>query len=477
MQTTTTVEERTLSVANFADENTTLGSLNISDGFLSIYKDGQKANIEIKASDTFKDFASKLSTAFSDVKTRFVDGYLEIYSDDGSKIEVGSTTDKGNFSAITGITRQEDGSLRSARALYSVNSDSLVTGSGLFRKGDVTEGTFIVGEGIFTIDSTTKLSDLISQINASKEANATAYWDNIDGKLVITSRATGASYVNIEAGTSNFTDIMGFTESEWNADNTLKSTKMNISAQEIGKNAKLSINGTNYTSTSNTIGSDVSRIKGLTIDLHGLTEGSAVTLTIERDKESLASAISDIVDSYNELMKNVDEAIGQSGELHSESTLKMIRNQLRNLMTSSDAGTSVFRNLDAIGISVDSASGSNISTSNSAIISMSFDKDKFLKAYESDNKAVKALLVGSDTNKGVFTKVEELLDNSLAGVTGYFDSANTSFTKKAKNISDKITSANKSIERYKAQLEKKFSAMDLLISGMQQQYSSFLTSS
>lgn len=110
--------------------------------------------------------------------------------------------------------------------------------------------------------------------------------------------------------------------------------------------------------------------------------------------------MSEVVDSYNELMKNVDEAIAQEGQLHSETTLKMIRNQLRNLMTSSDAGTTVFRNLDAIGICVDKASANNISTSNQSIIALTFDKDKFIEAYEADSKALKALLIGSDANNG-----------------------------------------------------------------------------
>ena len=36
---------------------------------------------------------------------------------------------------------------------------------------------------------------------------------------------------------------------------------------------------------------------------------------------------------------------------------------------------------------------------------------------------------------------------------------------------------NKYIERYKAQLEKKFSSMDIMIANMQQQYSSYLGTS
>ena len=106
---------------------------------------------------------------------------------------------------------------------------------------------------------------------------------------------------------------------------------------------------------------------------------------------------------------------------------------------------------------------------------MTFDKDKFLKAYEADQDAVKALLIGSNSNKGVFSKVETLVESTLQSVSGYFATTESSYNKQITNLNSKITKANNEVERYKARLEAKFSAMDLLIAQMQQQYSSFLT--
>ena len=470
--TTTQIEEKTLSVANYAGYDTKMGLLNISDGTLSIYRNGEKATIQIKKDETFGDLRSRISSAFADVDLTFEDGYLKIFSKNpDDSIEVGATTDTSNFAAITGIS--SDGkTVSSARELYCVNSDSVIMNSGLFRRGDVTEGTFIVGDATFSISNTTTLAGLISQINSNDAANATAYWDSIDGKLVIKSRTTGSALINIEAGTSNFTDIMGYTNTTWAADGSVETTKMNVNVQDVGNNAKFSINGTYYTSNSNTITSDISRIKGLTINLKGLTEDSSVTLTVERDKETLANAVSDIVDSYNELMKNVDEAISKDGKLHDQSVLKLVRNQLRNMMTSSDAGTTVFRNLDAIGIKVENASANNISTDN--ITTLTFDKDKFIQAYEADEDALKALLIGSDSNTGIFTKVETLIESSLKAVTGYFATAEASYDREVKDIENKIEKQKKALERYRAQLEAKFASMDILIANMQQQYSSFL---
>lgn len=472
--TTTLIEEKTFSVANYAALDTKMGLLNISDGSLSIYKNGQKATIQVKKDETFGDLRARISAAFSDVDITFENGYLKFFSKtEGDSIEVGATTDTSNISAICGLINDGSGAVKSARELFCVNSDSIITNSGLFRKGDVTEGSFIVGNATFNISNNTRMADLIAQINASDEANATAYWDSIDGSLVIKSRTTGSALINIEAGTSNFTDIMGFTNTDRNADGSVDTTKMNISVQHIGNNAKFSINGTTYTSNSNNITSDISRIKGLTINLKGLTDGSAVTLTVERDKETLANAVSEIVDSYNELIKNVDEAIAKDGKLHNQSVLKILRNQIRNLMTSSDAGTTVFRNLDAIGICAEAAKANNISTA--GITTLTFDKDKFIKAFEADEDALKALLIGSNNNTGVLTKIEDLVESSLKSVTGFFDTAENSYQKQVNKIENKIERQKKALERYRAQLEAKFASMDILIANMQQQYSSFLT--
>ena len=477
VETTTIIEEKSASAASFATLDTKMGNLNISEGTFTVYRDGEKAVFNIDPEKTFRDLRSEIAAKFSDVDLNLANGVLLFNSKtEGVNIEVGATTDTSNLQAVTGLTKNEEtGRVESARALYNVNVDSVVTDSGLFRRGQVTEGTFIVGNQEITIGSTTTLADIISQINSSEESNATAYWDSIDGKLVIKSRTTGSALINIEAGTSNFTDIMGYTSTERKSDGSVDVTRMNVETQTIGKNARFSINGTTYTSSSNTVTSDISRIKGLTLELKDLTEGAPVTITVERDKETVANALSDVVDSYNELMKNLDEALAVDGALHSESTLKLMRNQLRNLMTSSDMGTTVFRNLDAIGISVDSASANNISTSNESIIDLTFDKDKFLEAYEADADAVKALLVGGDNNKGIFTQVETLLENALQSVTGYFAITEESYQRQITKWNDKITKENASIEKYRARLEKKFSSMDLLIAQMQQQYSSFLT--
>ncbi|MCM1004326.1 MAG: flagellar filament capping protein FliD [Candidatus Gastranaerophilales bacterium] len=459
------VEEKHNSVANYADYNTKLSLLNISDGTLTLYRNGEKATIQVDSNQTFGDLRSKISAKFSDVAMTFENGYLKISSNQGDVV-VGTTTDSSNFAAITGMSSNTKGEAVSSRSLYCVNNNSTVTTSDLFVRGQVTEGNFKVGNATITIDSKTTINDIISQINYSDDSNATAYWDSIDGKFVIKSKTSGASLINIEAGTSNFTDIMGFT--------SVQDGKkvMNTESQELGKNAVFTINGTRFTSTSNTVTSDVSRIQGVTLNLKDITTDEAVTLTIEKDKETAANAISDIVDAYNELIANVDKEVARGANLSSESTLRLIRNQIRSLMTSSIANKGSFKNLASIGISLAAASSGNIRTDN--INELSFDKDKFIESFGADLSSLKSLLVGTDEQKGILTQVEDVLEQALGGVTGYFASAEKSYSKKISKLDEKITKTNKAADRYKTRLEAKFKAMDMIISKFQNQYSSFL---
>ena len=75
----------------------------------------------------------------------------------------------------------------------------------------------------------------------------------------------------------------------------------------------------------------------------------------------------------------------------------------------------------------------------------------------------------------IFTNVENLVENSLKAYTGFFDSADNSYTTQINTLDRKIEQANASVERYKSMLERKFASMDYTIGRIQQQYSAFLT--
>lgn len=455
-----------------ADDNTKLKNLGISDGTLTAYVNGQKYSVNISDTNTLGDLKAKL--AGFGVKTDIDNNGVLSFSaqNEGDTIHIGATTDSTNLTSLIGLTQQEDGSYKSTNSLFKATVASKLTSKDSGFNTQIKEGTFSIGGATFKITDKTTLSSLISEINSNDDAQAYAFWDDAAGKLSITSKKEGASYINIEAGTSNFTDVMGLTTSEWNDDGTVKSSKMYTDAQELGKNAQFTINGTKMTSTSNTVTSDISRMDGITITLKKVSteESGTSTLKVTQDTSGLVEAVKSFVSAYNDVLSNVDEVTANGANLHGETSLTSLRNTIRSYATAKNSSNGgVYSLLSEIGVSTSSADGNNL---NADTNSLTLDEDKLKKALEENPESVKSILTGEG---GVLTMMEDAVEQSLKATTGFFDVKTSTLDSDIKKMETKIKKQNTNISTYKAQLEKKFSAMETTIAQMQQNYQSFLS--
>ena len=463
------------SASAVADDNTKLSSLGIKEGELSVYVDGVKTTINIEDDDTVGDFKTQLAAAGirADIDTT---GVLTLSAYNvGDEINIGSTTDSSNIISLLGLTKQTDGSYISTNSLYKANTSSKLTSGDSGFNQQITAGTFSIGNATFTIDENTTLSSLISQINNNEDAQANAYWDDTTGKLTITSKKEGASFINIEAGTSNFTDVMGLTTTQRDADGNVISTKMLTGTQVLGQNAMLTINGTNIIATSNTISSDVSRIDGVTINLKDVTKPDEngtikpTKLEVSQDVSGLIDAVKGFVDAYNKMVSKVDDVTANGADLHNETSLTSLTRTLKNYVTSSnDANGGVFKLLSQIGISTGKADGNNLSADTT---SLEFDEDAFKKALEEDAESVTSILAGEN---GVLSMMENTVEMSLKASVGFFDVKQGTLESDIKSTEERITKQKTRIETYRKQLQDKFSNMELVIAQMQQNYSNFM---
>lgn len=464
------------SASAIADDETLLSNLGIKDGTLSVYVDGVKTTINIEKDDKLGDLKAQLAAA--NIKTELDEnGVLSLSAyDENVSINVGATTDTSNFVSLIGLIAQEDGSYSSTNSLFKANTSTKLIAEDSGFNEQITAGTFTIGNATFTIDKNTTLSSLISQINGNEEAQATAYWDDTTGKLTITSKKEGASYINIESGTSNFTDVMGLTTSERDENGNIITTKMHTSAQELGLNAMLTINGTNIVATSNTISSDISRINDVTINLKGVTtpdENGVIKtskLEISQDTSGLVSAVKDFVKAYNDMIAKVDEVTADGAHLDGETSLTSLTRTLKNYATSSNnSNGGAFKLLAQIGISTGKADGGNLSTDTS---NLEFDEKTFLQALEEDPESVKSILAEEN---GILNMMENTVEMSLKATVGFFDVKQSTLDSDITNMESKIKKQNSKVEVYRTQLEDKFANMEVMIAKMQQNYSSFLT--
>lgn len=459
------------SASAVADDTTKLSNLGVTEGSLTVYVDGVKTAINIEKDDTLGDLKSQLASA--GIKTEVDEnGFLQLSTYDSSKsLNVGSTTDSTNLTSLMGLAKNEDGTYSSTNALFKATTASVLTSDGAGFGEKITEGTFTIGDATFTINNKTTLSSLISDINSNDKAQAYAFWDDATGKINITSKKEGASYINIEAGTSNFTDVMGLTETTRDADGNVVSSKMYTEAQELGLNALFSVNGTSMTSTSNTVTEDISRISGVTLTLKKVStaEDGNTKLEVKQDTSGLVDAVKSLITAYNETINKVDEVTASGADLQRESSLTSLKRTLTSYATGSSANDGVYKLLSDIGISTAKADGNNLSTNTNTL---ELDEEKLLKALETNPDSVKSILTGDN---GVLTRMENAIEQSLTATTGFFDIKTSTYDSDIKKMENKITKQTSRIATYKAQLEKKFKAMEQTIAAMQQNYSSFMS--
>lgn len=460
------------SVSAVADDDTKLSQLGITAGSLTAYVNGAKTTIEIGKDDTFGDLKARLAEA--GVKTEVnEDGLLSFSSFDGTKeVSIGATTDGSNLVSLVGLEKQEDGTYLSTNSLFKASVASKLTDANSGFSEQITAGTFKIGDATFTIDENTTLSGLISSINSNKDAQAYAYWDDATGKLSITSKKEGASYINIEAGTSNFTDVMQFTETERDADGNVVSSKMFTDVQELGKNAIFTVNGTKMTSTSNTVTEDISRIEGVTLTLNKVSseEDGVSKLTVEQDTTDLIEAVKSFVSAYNDVIAKIDEVTANGADLQRETNLTSFKNTIRTYANGSNTSNGgAFKLLADIGISTGKADGNNISADNTNTLVL--DEAKLKEALAKDPESVRSLLAGEN---GVLSMMEDSVEQTLSASTGFFDVKEKTLNSDIQKMETKIKKQTESVTKYRAQLEKKFNAMEQMIAKMQQNYSSFL---
>src|SRR5574344_485720 len=469
-----------------ADDTTKLSSLGVTTGTVSVYVNGVKNTVNIESSDTVADLKTKFSPAGVNA-TIDSNGKLNLAtSDSSSTVLIGSTNDTSNMKSLFGLTKQDDGSYQSSTALYKSVSSSALTTENLFTTGTkdssgnpvnttVKAGTFTIGGAEFTIDSSTTMSSLVSKINASSTAGVSAYWDSTNAKLILTSKNEGASYINVEAGTSNFTDVMGLTTSSWNEDGTVSKTALNTDNQTWGKNAIATINGTKVVASSNTISSDVSKMAGVTITLKKTSDStaSAATLNVTQDTSSIVTVVKDFVTQYNSVLSTLSTDTASTGQLYGETPLIAIKTSIRQATTSADSNNSTYNLLAQIGIST-ASTGADLSADTD---SLSVDTDKLEAALTSNPDAVKALLVGTGSNTdGILDKMGTTISNAMSS-SGYFSTKAATLKSDYTSLNDKITTEQSRVTKYKSTLQTKFQAMETAISKMQQAYSSYLNSS
>lgn len=208
-----------------------------------------------------------------------------------------------------------------------------------------------------TIDSSNNtLAGVRDAINAADASvTATIVNDGTTNRLVITSKDTGevnSLKIAVADGDGNNLDASGLSKLAYDPQAAAGNGK-NLSVLQDAKNSILKIDGIDIVKSSNSI---TDAIEGVTLNLVGLTSGSALNLSVATNQDAVKTSVTSFVDAYNKLdttLRNLtkfDETGQANGALLGDSTARSVINQIRAVMNTAIANGSSINSLTQIGV-------------------------------------------------------------------------------------------------------------------------------
>lgn len=353
--------------------------------------------------------------------------------------------------------------LESADSAYSSADDVIATSDGKL--------TFTAGSKSFDIDVTAgmTLEQLRLKINDSGEnfgvnANIVNAGGSVGTKLVLSSNETG--------------DGNDLVVSNDNAELDAISTQptgafAGLTTVLTAQNAIIEIDGITATSASNTFNNVVQDIS-LTV-LQKTPDGNNAKLDVGVDKEAVKTNIKAFIDSYNQLVEQVDSltksrtlsadgksVTGNGGSLKGDPLPRSIMSQLQGILGNTIGGSDTDMNsLYSLGITLNKDGKLEISTSTE--YSDISGKMRFDKALDNNFDAI-GKMFGNES--GLIANLDTFIKefNKSGGVIA---SKESSINKQIANNTKASEVASRYIESFEKSLLSRYQALDSLLAEMQ----------
>lgn len=256
--------------------------------------------------DAYRDITNKLRA--------FKDEFLDITKPDNYMLSPNTyknfkTTISGNKGVLSASTNAE-----AMPGIYKVKVEQLAEPAKIIGKEleseinlntkltDFVGETLTIGEAEIEITENMTIRDVMNAINSDKKANAKLIYSSITGRFVLQSKDTGKD-ARLEIGSDEGGTFWGHIGIEVNGE----------TVEARGVDAKISINIDNekdaegnlaeykIESSTNTFTRD-----GITFNLYDITGDEFTTISITEDIDASFDKIKNFVDSYNELVEDIN---------------------------------------------------------------------------------------------------------------------------------------------------------------------------
>jgi flagellar hook-associated protein 2 len=408
--------------------------------------------VQLSGVSSLKGALSSFQSSLASLKT------LSTFSPRATSVSIDTYfTATASTAAATGSYDVEVVSLAKAHQLASAvfaSGANQVVGTGTL--------AITVGSKTFNvvIDSTNNtvsgIRDAINKATGNTGVQASLVTGLGGTKLVLTSTSSGASNA-IQVAQSGGDG--GLAQLVYNPTGT-----KNLTEIRPAQDAHVIIAGTDVYSSTNSVSGAVD---GLTLNLKAAatTPGTKVTLNVTSDTGAVQKNVQNFVDAFNKLqqtfvsLRSVDATKKTVGPLFGDALLRSVEDQMRSALSNTVSGiTGNYNSLASIGITrqLDGT--------------LALDSTKFTAALNSGDSTVANVFASTN---GIAGRLDTYVSQQLASGSS-FDFRNTSIQAGLKNVQAQKDALNLRMADVQKRYLKQFSALDTMLSSMQQT-SSYLT--
>ncbi|MDX9703170.1 MAG: flagellar filament capping protein FliD [Candidatus Auribacterota bacterium] len=332
----------------------------------------------------------------------------------------------------------------SAGVNAKLNTTSMVSGANA-----VTNGYFTINNITFKVDTATdSISSILSSINNSK-AGVSAYYDEIEDKITISSRTTGKD-VYFENDTSNFLKKINLLDSAGDLDATEGKSRY------TGTKSEVLVNGQLLQRDGNTFS-----IGGTTFTLK--TTGQS-NVTVTSDTQTAVNAVKGFVDQYNNTISLIDSKL--KGVLKNDRSINNVKRKLQQIIVKATADDSTFKRLSDIGVYFVGTGGYGLGT-------LRFRQSEFTSALNDNKEDVFKLFETKNDGSGFTNKIDSYLKNMTNNSTGSFAIKTNGNIKLIKQIEKRIEKEENRLEKRAKDLQVQYQELNSAVVAMEKQMNSF----
>lgn len=292
--------------------------------------------------------------------------------------------------------------------------------------------------------------DAINKATGNTGVQATLIHEQDGTHLVLSSTKTGASnaiQVNATGGDGGLQQLVYQTTGT-----------QNLTQLQPAQDSHILVAGYDHYSPTNQV---ADAIDGVTLTLTGTTEvDEPATLTVNVDNDTVTKNVQKFVDAFNALQKqftslrSFNSDTKTTGPLFGDATLRQVEDMVRSDLSNPVKGvsSSVYNSLASIGVTRQLDG------------SLALDTTKLSKAMAEGNGAVAQIFGSTD---GVAARLDSHITSQLAsGAT--FDFRSKSLQDQLKQLDDDKAALDARMEAAKARYVAQFSALDAMLTQMQQ---------